>query len=141
MQAPRETIIEALLNLVSGAAGFRTIGRRLQFPDQVTEQPAIFVRYLKDHYPERPTGLLPKTVMEAEIWIYATTGSPDAVPDAVLNPLIDAVEAALQPSPAIGAQTLGGLVVHCWIEGDILKEPGDLDDQAMAMIPVRLLAP
>ena len=127
---------------VALTAGFRTVGRRLKFPSDVPEQPALFARYLKDIFPTRATGVLPKTIIEAELWIYSGAGGdPDAVPEDALLALIDAVELGLQPSPATGVQTLGGVVVHCWIEGDLDLSPGDLGGQAMAIIPIKMLAP
>jgi hypothetical protein len=36
---------------------------------------------------------------------------------------------------------LGGLVTHCWIEGRIEIHPGDLDGQAIAVVPIRMLVP
>lgn len=123
-------------------SGFRTVGRRLKHWSKVNEQPALFVRYVGDEYPKRPTGLLPKVELDYQLWLYARSGNvPDAEPTDALTPLIDAIEFSLAPSPAFGAQTLGGLVQHCWIEGRIEVYPGDQDDQAMALIPVRILAP
>ena len=57
-----------------------------------------------------------------------------------LNGLLDAVEAALNPFP-LEAQTLGGLVTHCWIDGSTDYHPGDLDGQAIAVVPVKVLVP
>jgi hypothetical protein len=47
-----------------------------------------------------------------------------------------------QPSPAtLGRQTPGGLVSNCYIDGKIMKDPGDLDGDGIAVIPVKILAP
>jgi hypothetical protein len=68
----------------------------------------------------------------------------DLAPGVALNNLIDAVKAALDPVPGM-AQTLGlggtTTVQHCWIEGRIDMHPGDLDGQAIAVIPIKILAP
>jgi len=51
-------------------------------------------------------------------------------------------QASLKPSPAtLGRQTLGGLVSNCYIDGKIMKDPGDLDGDGIAVIPVKILAP
>jgi hypothetical protein len=51
------------------------------------------------------------------------------------------VDAALKPGPAAGGrQTLGGLVSHCYIDGKIMKDPGDIDGDGVAVIPVKILA-
>jgi hypothetical protein len=39
-----------------------------------------------------------------------------------------------------GRQTLGGLVSHCWIDGKIMKDSGDIDGDGIAVIPVKILA-
>ena len=47
----------------------------------------------------------------------------------------------MHPSPTTpGRQTLGGLVSNCYIGGKIMKDPGDLDGDAIAVIPVKILA-
>ena len=57
----------------------------------------------------------------------------------VLNPLLDAVEAALAPDPVGHVQTLGGLVSHCWIAGRIQTDEGVPGGQAVAIVPVEIL--
>lgn len=68
--------------------------------------------------------------------------TPGASP---LYPLIEAIEATLEPSPSssLGVITLGGLVTHCWIEGEGVIIPGDIDPdgQCMATIPVNIVIP
>ena len=128
--------------------GFRTSGRRRKHWQEVAAQPALYVVAVAERWPGRATGIPAAVVIEAEIWIYSDAGkNPDVVPDTVLNALIGAVETALAPTPVFtgiavqNAQTLGGLVEHCWIEGDLEKAPGDLEGQALAVIPVLLLVP
>lgn len=125
--------------------GFRTTGRRLQHWSQVADQPALFVRNVGDEYPKRHgRELAGVTTMECEAWLYSTVGrDPDLAPATGLNNLIDAIKAALDPVPGL-PQTLGltqTTVQHCWIEGRIDMHPGDLDGQAIAVIPIKILAP
>lgn len=72
-----------------------------------------------------------------------TPGVPDATTPAaaVLNPLIDAIETALDPGNNDGTLTLGGLVQDCRIDGDIIKALGDVDPSGIcgAIIPVKIL--
>jgi hypothetical protein len=59
----------------------------------------------------------------------------------ILNSLVDAVDAALcAKSGHPRKQTLGGVVSHCWIHGKIMKDPGDIDGDGIAVIPVKILA-
>jgi hypothetical protein len=130
--------------------GFRTTGRRLQMWNQVAEQPALFLRNIADEYPKRHgRELPPATIVEAEAWVYSNAGKdPDLAPAVGLNNLIDAIKAVLDPVPGL-PQTLGlatsgpngTTVQHCWIEGRIDMHPGDLDGQAIAVIPIKILAP
>lgn len=136
----RELIMTAAFNLVAASAGFQTSGRRLVLWNKCPSQPAIFLRNVGDEYPQRPArGLPAKVTIKAEIWIYTKVG-PDDVPGSSINGLVDAVEAALQPATGAETQTLGGLVSHCWIEGEIMMDPGDIDGQAKAIIPIKILA-
>lgn len=128
--------------------GFQTAGRRAKFWKNVASQPAIFVRHTTDRYPPRPTGMSEKITVHAEIWIYSRAGAdPDAVPETALNYLVEAVEQTLAPTPVFNGisrqnvQTLGGLVEHCWIEGEVDFDNGDIDAQAKAVIPVAMLVP
>jgi hypothetical protein len=66
------------------------------------------------------------------------------VPGADLNNLVDAIDACLVPvdrDAALGRQTLGNRVEHCWIEGDVLYYSGDLTSQSIALVPIRILVP
>ena len=54
---------------------------------------------------------------------------------------LDALEEALAPPPGFDRQTLGGLVHYCRIEGRVVKDPGDLDGQGLALVPIKILAP
>src|ERR1700720_4482232 len=58
-----------------------------------------------------------------------------------LNPLLDAFEAALAPSPTTGIQNLGlpQMVQHAYIVGKIQTDEGVLGDQAIAIVPVEIL--
>ena len=127
------------------ATGFQTTGDRLRWYTEVSAQPALFVRHSGDEYPPRRTAReIPSApIVEFEAWIYSNAGrDPDVAPGTALDNLIDAVRAALTPVPGL-PQTLGlpGIVQHCWIEGHIDLEPGDAGGQAIAVIPIKVLAP
>lgn len=142
----REQIMTAFCNQIFAMADFRTTGRRVLFWTEVPQQPACFVRNVKDEY-IRQGGLPPKTTLHVEVWLYTKGGNPDAAPGPALNNLLDALDATLRPTGAdamMGRQTLGlgqNVVSHVWIEGETLYDPGDLDSQAKAMVPIRILVP
>jgi len=104
-------------------------------------QPALFQAEHGESYGEPAKGLPPKRVLDVELYLYARADGGQ-LGGAILNRLIEAIEAALAPDDLSGnVTTLGGLVTYCRIEGRVLKEPGDLDDQALAMVPIKILIP
>jgi hypothetical protein len=82
-----------------------------------------------------------KVLMHVELYIYnLSTADPYASPAIGLNKLMDAVTAALSPMGGATEQTLGGLVSYCRINGQINTDEGVLGDQAVAIIPIEILA-
>jgi hypothetical protein len=141
-----EAIYQALFALVSSvttAQGqkFVTASRRLRHwaDTNASDQPAVFQCQGQEDYKTRQ-GLPPVVTLNSKLWIYAKIpGDTGAVASSQLNPLKDAVFAALNPSPVTGLQTLGGLVYHAWIEGSALTDEGVLGDQAVIVLPVKIV--
>lgn len=89
-------------------------------------------------------GLDSKIELAAEVYLYIHESDTTKPPSSQMNIFIDRVREAIQPDhPDFNeCQTLGGLVEHCWIEGTIeVYEAVEnmLDDQAIAIIPIRIL--
>lgn len=145
--ASREAILSALFTLVtgasfsltSGATSFLTTGRRVPMWSAVTEQPALFLRDVEEDVTH--PSVLSKTEIGAEIWVYLQETNPDAAASTDLNIVLDAVVATLAPDSPTRQLTLGGLVAWCRIEGKIRKWPGDIGQQAIMKIPVRISVP
>jgi len=139
----REQIMSALFALVSGSSPFVTKARRLKLWTDVSEaeKPAIF-QYERDDIYSNGKQYLPIVEMNVELYVYTAPGMDSGVtPISMLNPLLDAIDSALRPGPAAnGRQTLGGLVSHCYIDGKVMKDPGDIDGDGIAVIPVKILA-
>jgi hypothetical protein len=139
----REPIYAALFALVSGAAGFATIDRRLRHWSDVTpaEQPALFQCQTKETATTRTVGAPSVWTLTVELYLYAHSSDPYRAPATVLNPLLDAVMTALAPDPATGLQDLGlpAMVRHAVIAGKIETDEGVLGDQAIAIIPIEIL--
>jgi hypothetical protein len=136
----REPIYAALFTLVAGAASFVTISRRLRHWSDIgaAEQPALFMIQKSENAEER-RPLPVKWRASVDLYLYAQAPDELTSPATVLNPLLDAVEAALAPDPVGHVQTLGGLVSHCWIAGRIQTDEGVLGGQAVAIVPVEIL--
>lgn len=140
----RDAILTALFNLVKASSSFKTASRRLQLWTDVnsSDKPAIFVAQRGDTYVRSSEAVPQKVTIEADIFLYTNVGKdPNVIPATQLNNLVDAVDTALAPSPVTGVQTLGGLVSHCWIEGKVMIDTGDLDGDGVAIIPVKMLVP
>lgn len=125
---------------------FQVKSRRVKMFSDAAVQPACYQAEPADTE-NQITGMPYKTVLEA-FWIIYHDVSRDmnAIGTTENNLIIQACRVALAPLPAdVGFQdkrnTLGSLVHHCFIQGRIFKEPGDLDGQAMLTVPIKLLVP
>jgi len=147
MNQSRETIYAALFALVSGSASFTTASRKLRHWSDVAieEHPALFQRQV-DETRLVQRGVPPKIQLHVELYIYVSTLAqqldPAVVPSQLMNPLLDALDAALVVDDlSNNVLTLGGLVSHCWVDGKTENFEGMLGDQAVAIIPVSILVP
>lgn len=138
----REAIYGALFARLAVVPGLVVSSRRLRHWTDVraAEQPALFMAQGRElATPGDPVrGLPTQWTLQVEVYLYARTDGGLA-PGTVMNPLLDALEAALKPDNAMQrCQTLGGLVEHCWIEGELETDEGTLGDQAVCIVPVRI---
>lgn len=137
----REAIYQALFAKLAAVPGLKTTSRKLRhWSDvQASEQPALF-QAQKNEVGIRQQGLDTKWTLNLDIYVYVNT-SGEACPASQLNQIMDDIEAALLPDNQIkNTNTLGGLVHHCRIEGSIETDEGTLGDQAVAIVPIVILA-
>ena len=153
MITSRETImtaLQALLNAVTfapttGANPATTwaipVGRRLKIWTDVPLQPACFLtsHAEEDAYSSELTPS--KTTIDATLYVYIKTNDPTSIPAIDLNNILDGIDAAIAPSVVTGKLTLGGIVSHCRRDGKVMLDPGDLDGQGLAIIPIKILVP
>lgn len=139
----REPIYAALFALAAAAAEFVTVGRRLRHWSDVApaEQPALFMSQKSEAAAIPALGAPTVWTLTVDLYVYVHSSDPYLAPATMLNPLIDAVEMALAPSPTTGLQDLGlpAMVQHAYIAGDIATDEGVLGDQAVAIVPVKIL--
>lgn len=155
MPANREDVFSYLFGLTLAiswgtptARSFVTRSRRVKLFNEVTQeqQPALF-QAEHDEQVDQVSNLPYKQVWMASWLIYQATGfDPDAVPAIENNLIIDACQARLAPLPADPGfsskrNTLMGRVHHCYISGEVFKDPGDIDNQGMIVIPIKILVP
>ena len=149
----REAIFSALFALVSvgeGQAGTLTWGagqslaytsRRVRLWHDIPLQPAL-CQAEHDETITEVTGLPSKTTLSVSWLIYHNVGrDPTATPATESNLILDAVQALFPAGDPDNVQTLGGLVHHCFISGKVFKDPGDLDGQALIIVPIKILVP
>jgi hypothetical protein len=143
--ATREQVANALFNLLVGSSQFLTTGRRFLPESQIASaaKPALFLLD-DDEQHTRGKQLVPavrETVFECLVFISAGL-DPNAVPSATLSNLIDVIDpvsgGVLKPG-INGRQTLGGLVTDCYIEGKVIKAPGDISGLGAARIPIKVI--
>jgi hypothetical protein len=139
----REPIYAALWALASGSASFALAERRLKHWSDMgpAEQPALFMSEKGSTARVKALGVPVVWTLYADLYLYAHSSDPYRAPAMILNPLLDAVEAALAPMPTTGIQDLGlpGMVQHAYIAGRIETDEGTLGDQAIAIVPVEIL--
>jgi len=139
----REPIYAALFGLIESAADFAVVDRRLRHWSDVApaEQPALFMAQKTELAKINTLGAPTVWTLSVDLYVYAHSSDPYLAPATVLNPLLDAVEAALAPSATTGVQDFGlpGQVQHAYISGKIETDEGVLGDQAVAIVPVEIL--
>jgi hypothetical protein len=139
----REWIYSALWELGASAARFASANRRLRHWADVApgEQPALFMSEKGGQAAVKKLGAPIVWTLYADFYLYAHSSDPYLAPATILNPLLDALEAALAPSPTTGIQNLGlpAMVQHAYISGKVQTDEGVLGDQAVAIVPVQIL--
>ena len=136
----REPIMAALFAKLSSISGLALSGRVLRHYNELrpADQPALFLSP-RTQTATQQRGLPTKWVIDVSVYVYVKRAGNDVVPDTQMNTILDAIEAALIPAGGVEVQTLGGLCDHCWIEGAIETDEGVLGDQAIAIVPIRIL--
>lgn len=125
---------------------FKTKSRRVKLFADSGPQPACYQAEHADNI-NQVSGMPYKEVWEAN-WVVYQDVAKDAsmIPTAENNLIIGGIRKALEPLPTdVGFLdercTLGNLVYHCYIQGRLFKDPGDIDNQGMLVIPIKLLVP
>jgi len=150
----REQVFGALFTKLQTAAGITTFSRRMLDYSVIAPRlmPILILWEMPETTDYKPGRGLPRDHWEAlAVIVFQNTSKPQngdpttAVPGAtIINPLIDAVRAALAPDDDItNSLTLGGLVEWCRVEGRTVVETGDTDANGFggAVLPIRMLVP
>lgn len=145
----REPIYAAIFAFFAGlttgnAPLFKTATRRPTTWESVPpeDQPALLMRQ-KSELGEHRKYLPTKWTLHLDLLLYVHTGAGtdhDVIPSQLINPLLDAIEASLVIDDVVNnVCTLGGLVSYCAIEGSVEIFLGNLGDEAVAIVPIKVL--
>lgn len=144
---PREQIYSALFATLQGAllapAGpFKTVSRRWQDPSQISpaDRPSLYQVQKDELIGTGVNGLPIHAKLALDLVLYTSGDSePNSVPSTELNTLLDALEAAIRSATPGLAQSLGGRVSHCRIDGKIEIVENVQGSMALAVVPVEIL--
>jgi hypothetical protein len=141
-QFSRESIYAALFALASGSAAFQTTTRRIKEYSDVdqTTQPALLQVEQGEKWDSR-VGIPPIVTLNCRLFVYCESNDPTQPVSTQMNVLLDsltnALAAPLLPHASF-RQTLGGLVQHAGITGEVTIAEG-LSGQSEAVIPIEIL--
>jgi hypothetical protein len=142
----REAAFSALFAAVSAAYPWGVKSRRLKLWSEVSPEsrPAFFQSESdRDSY-TWPSPATPKRTLGARLFLYFNARDPTTIGSTQINAALDAIDAALAPAGAdlaLGRQTLGGAVHSCKVKEVPVRDPGDLDGDAIAIVNVELVLP
>lgn len=142
----RETISTGLFAILQTLtpSPFKTVSRKLKLWSEVAfeEQPAMFMTEHNEHPGAQPPGLPPNRVFKYKLFIYQRVEDTE-LGSLLLNNLLDAIDGALKTATSISTNkiTLGNRVYQVWVDGEVTKDPGDLDNQALALYQISVRGP
>lgn len=140
-QFSRESIYAALFALAGNAVAFETATRRIKEYSDVDQatQPALLQVELGEKWDSR-IGMPPVVTLNCRLFVYCESNDPTQPVSTQMNALLDALTNALAPPLLPNGpfrQTLGGLVQHAGISGEVTISEG-LSGQSEAVIPVEI---
>lgn len=150
-----EPVFEALFALlqdvtfvplgVSGLTGWGDSSRRVKHFNDVEKelQPAAYqAEHRTGWQPRDRLGAPARRLVTVNWIIYFRTDGGQIGSQIASSTIMPAINAVLVPDDLErNVLTLGGLAYYTRIEGDEWLESGDLDDQAMLVVPLSLLIP
>ncbi len=143
----REDALQALAALLASAYDWKLgPSRRLKLWSDVAmaNRPACFLFEGGFESYSWSESALAKRVLEVKVFVYLNAKDPNVIGASALNDVMDAFDVAFALTGndlALGRKTLGGLVHQCRIDGKLMKDPGDLDGDALLIVPVKLILP
>lgn len=150
MTAPiREPIYAALWNLFLNhpnlVGQFVTQSRYLRHFDDVApeEMPALFIIQSGESWVKKGQGISAMRTLQSHLVMYDYTAQPNSVmPSTLVNPLLDTIDEVIErPDNPANTQTLGGLVQHVYIEGQVEIYEALLQNKSIVVVPLTIVIP
>jgi hypothetical protein len=147
--AVREPIYVALwtlfLNHPNLVGQFVTTARYKRHFEDVdpTNMPALFLSEVGESWVKPGRGIRAKRVLQAMLAAYVATNQPNSVlPATLINAVMDTVDEVIEsPGNPQNVQTLGGLVDHVYLEGQVEIYEGYLQDVSIVLVPLTIMLP
>ncbi len=141
---------------INGYSTWVSVTRKLKMFNNIdkTVQPALFVVQHFESYENRGFGTPPTRVMNCGLWAFAPSGD-DVDGDDILDTMTNAIENLFNPETGMvlfpqfwnsmtNELDFGGLCAYCKIDqrNNLYKrDPGDIDGQALLILPIRIMLP
>ncbi len=128
-------------SLINGQNTWISVSRRLKLWSDVpaSEQPAAFLVEHEEHDDWRNLGALRRR-LAPRVWCYAKTDDPSVVGGTYINTMLEAFDATFgmsaQDNFSTGQVSLSGATYFVRVEGRVFKDPGDIDGQALLIVPL-----
>lgn len=144
----RNAVMSSILNIIqgmtfatpiNGSTTWKTVSNRLRLWGDVNsdQQPAAFLVTHQEMDEYRGLGLLRRR-LNLGVWCYCRANGGQGAP--LLDTMMESFEQSFITNgidnPGENLNTLGGLVYWCRIEGRVFKDPGDIDNQTMLIVPL-----
>lgn len=152
----RNQVKDALANLmqtvvfpepVNGSATWISVSRRLKMFNQIdpSAQPACFVVQHTESYVNPGMGTPPIRILTVGLWCFASTKDETVIGDSLLDSMLAGIENVFTPDDVMNNElTFGGLCTYAKIDmrsNMLRRDPGDIDGQALLILPVRIMLP
>ena len=148
MRGSRQAIADALFALLSAVTWtygsktyvFVTKTQKPTLPENVTptQQPYLGVEFYDEDQDQQEAIAATHYVLHFKVYIYARADAdPDIPGEKFLTAILTAVDNAMQNQLQPGErQTLSNTVYRAWIEGNLMRSNGLVDQQMFLVVPV-----
>lgn len=141
----RNEVMDNLSTVLKTMPSIKTVSRRYKDYSSVSVSlmPYLILMKPREQYPPRAISALPaKRTFKAELVIYISAGSDQTtIPDETVCDLMDELDTIFRPPIGSQTLTLSGLVDFCYIDGEVLCVPGDLDGIGLMHVPLTIVVP